>query len=99
MCDAVPISMISEIFGEDYEYEEGEYIHSYSREEVGAMFDMQIEDIFLEAGPVKFTNEYSDEQTADDFDEVIIEDVTDEDYPRYTSNMGETLPTFPELNA
>ena len=63
------------------------------------MFDMSVDDIYLEGEPVMFTNEYSDEQTAEDFDEVIIEDVTDEEYPKYTSNTGETLPTFPELNA
>ena len=28
--DVEPISMLSEIFDDDYEYEEGEYLHSYS---------------------------------------------------------------------
>ena len=64
------------------------------------MFSMPIEDVQIEAGPVRFTcqSDNSDGQAANDFDEVIIEDVTDEEYPKYTSNTGETLPTFPELN-
>ena len=62
------------------------------------MFEMPIEDIYLKAEPVRFTNEFSDEPTVDDCDEVIIEDVTEEEYPTYMSNTGETLPTFPELN-
>ena len=98
--DVVPISMISDIFDDNYEYEEGEYIHSYSKEEVAAMFAMPVEDVYIEEGPMRFTShsEHSDEQVADDFDEVIIEDITDEEYPKYMSNMGETLPTFPKLN-
>ena len=66
--------MISEIFEDDYEYEEGEYIHRYSKEEVAAMFNMPIEDVYLEEGSVKYTstNEYSEEQVADDFDELLL---------------------------
>ena len=97
--DAMPYSIISEIFGDQCEYEEGEILHCYSKEEIAEMFGMSVDDVNLESEPVIFRNQHSDEPSFEDIDEVIIEDMTDEEYPKYTTDTGETLPTFPEMTA
>ncbi|KAD2393298.1 hypothetical protein E3N88_40275 [Mikania micrantha] len=75
-----------------YDKEEGEIIHCLSKEQIAELFRLNPDEVITDDTSVPVFDEPTPE-AFDDVDEVIIEDITDEEYPKYTS-AEEELPTF-----
>ncbi|KAD7116852.1 hypothetical protein E3N88_04120 [Mikania micrantha] len=78
-----------------YDKEEGEIIHSLSKEQIAELFMLNHDEVITDDTSVPVFDDPTPE-TFDDIDEVILEDITDEEYPKYTSAEDE-LPTFIDL--
>ncbi|KAD0254409.1 hypothetical protein E3N88_44555 [Mikania micrantha] len=77
-----------------YDKEEGEIIHCLSKEQIAELFRLNPDEVVTDDTSVPSTEE-PEPEPFDDVDEVILEDITDEEYPKYTSDEDE-LPTFTE---
>ncbi|KAL8265287.1 hypothetical protein R6Q59_023417 [Mikania micrantha] len=77
-----------------YDKEEGEIIHCLSKEQIAELFRLNPDEVVTDDTSVPSFEE-PEPEPFDDIDEVILEDITDEEYPKYTSAEDE-LPTFTE---
>ncbi|KAD5507936.1 hypothetical protein E3N88_15639 [Mikania micrantha] len=77
-----------------YDKEEGEIIHCLSKEQIAELFRLNPDEVVTDDTSVPIFEE-PEPEPFDDVDEVILEDITDEEYPKYTSAEDE-LPIFTE---
>ncbi|KAD6118944.1 hypothetical protein E3N88_10215 [Mikania micrantha] len=77
-----------------YDKEEGEIIHCLTKEQIAELFRLNPDEVITDDTSVPIVDE-PEPELFDDIDEVILEDITDEEYPKYTSAEDE-LPTFTE---
>ncbi|KAD5960922.1 hypothetical protein E3N88_12395 [Mikania micrantha] len=77
-----------------YDKEEGEIIHCLSKEQIAELFRLNPDEVVTDDTSVPSFEE-PEPEPFDDIDEVILEDITEEEYPKYTSAEDE-LPTFTE---
>ncbi|KAL8239559.1 hypothetical protein R6Q59_016126 [Mikania micrantha] len=75
-----------------YDKEEGEIIHCLTKEQIAELFRLSPDEVITDDTSVPVFDE-PDPETFDDIDEVMLEDITDEKYPKYKSAEDE-LPTF-----
>ncbi|KAL8257365.1 hypothetical protein R6Q59_029406 [Mikania micrantha] len=75
-----------------YDKEEGEIIHCLSREQIAELFRLNPDEVITDDTSVPIVDE-PEPEVFDDIDKVILEDITEEEYPKYTSAEAE-LPTF-----
>jgi len=76
-----------------YDREEGEIIHSLTTEQIADLIQISPSEVVTEPSKVPDVSP----ERFDEADEVEIEDLTGEEYPQYTSNTNDDLPTFTEF--
>ncbi|KAI3703706.1 hypothetical protein L1987_73900 [Smallanthus sonchifolius] len=79
-----------------YDKEEGEIVHCLSKEQIAELFQMNPDEVITEEASVS-TTDYPSSDELEDVDEVEVEDITDQEYPKYTSVDGDDLPSFVDL--
>ncbi|KAI3819500.1 hypothetical protein L1987_13340 [Smallanthus sonchifolius] len=79
-----------------YDKEEGEIVHCLSNEQIAELFQMNPDEVIIEEASVP-TTDYPSSDELEDVDEVEVEDITDQEYPKYTSVDGDDLPSFADL--
>ncbi|KAI3821535.1 hypothetical protein L1987_09103 [Smallanthus sonchifolius] len=79
-----------------YDKEEGEIVHCLSKEQIAELFQMNPDEVITEEASVP-TIDYPSSDELEDVDEVEVEDITDQEYPKYTSVDGDDLPSFADL--
>ncbi|KAI3802335.1 hypothetical protein L1987_30466 [Smallanthus sonchifolius] len=79
-----------------YDKEEGEIVHCLSKEQIAELFQMNPDEVITEEASVPTTN-YPSSDELEDVDEVEVEDITNQEYPKYTSVDGDDLPSFADL--
>ncbi|MDV3199440.1 MAG: hypothetical protein Q8874_02520, partial [Sweet potato little leaf phytoplasma] len=77
----------------DEEIEEGEIIHSLTKEQIAEIFQLNPDEVIIDQ-PTVNTSEIPDMP-----EDAEVEEVTDEDIPQYVNPDGSTLPSFEELFA
>ncbi|KAI3686898.1 hypothetical protein L1987_80587 [Smallanthus sonchifolius] len=70
-----------------YDKEEGEIVHCLSKEQIAELFQMNPDEVITEEASVP-TTDYPSSDELEDVDEVEVEDITDQEYPKYTSVDG-----------
>ncbi|KAI3814012.1 hypothetical protein L1987_18751 [Smallanthus sonchifolius] len=79
-----------------YDKEEGEIVHCLSKEQIAELFQMNPDEVITEEASVA-TTDYPSSDELEDVDEVEVEDITNQEYPKYTSVDGDDLPSFADL--
>jgi hypothetical protein len=78
-----------------FDKEEGEIIHCLSKEQIADMFRLNPDDVVVdEAIPA---SDIPSPESMDEFDEVEVEDVTDQHYPTYQTSDDVNLPDLSDL--
>ncbi|KAL8205514.1 hypothetical protein R6Q57_009065, partial [Mikania cordata] len=75
-----------------YDKEEGEIIHCLTKEQIAELFRLNPDEVVIDGSSAPSFDEPSPE-AFDDVEEVILEDITDEEYPCFKSAEAE-LPAF-----